>query len=66
MAQKPRVLLINPSGRKLLDTLEKEYPEYMWSLMLRGAREVCVGMKDGVPVIYGNSFDSIKDNLDIK
>lgn len=63
MAQKPRVLLINPSGRKLLDTLSKEYPEYTWVLMMRDTREVCVGLKDGVPVIYGTDYDNLKDNL---
>lgn len=66
MARQTRVLLINPSGRQLLAALTAEYPEYMWVLMMKNDREVCIGLKDGIPYVFGSDYETIVDNLKIK
>ena len=63
MAQRPRTLLINPSGRKLLNQLTEEYPAYTWVLALIQDKEVCVGYKEGKPAIVGSDYITIKTNL---
>ena len=65
MAQKPRVVLINPSGRKLINRLTESHPEYTWVLTMRNEKEVCVGLKEGKPEVYGTDYDIIVDNLTI-
>ena len=63
MAQKPRVVLINPSGRVLLNTLNVDYPEYVWVLTMRNGKEVCIGLRDGKPCVYGIDYDNIVDTI---
>lgn len=63
MAQQSRVMLINPSGRQLLKDLTENHPDYMWVLTMLNSKEVCVGFKDGVPVVYGTDYDVIVANL---
>jgi hypothetical protein len=63
MAQQSRVMLINPSGRKLIKSLSEKYPEYMWVLTMKEDKEVCVGIKDGVPAVFGTDYDMIVFNL---
>lgn len=63
MAQKPRVVLINPSGRKLINRLVERHPEYMWVLAMKNDKEVCIGLKDGKPVVYGTDYDNIVDTI---
>lgn len=63
MPRQARVMLINPSGRKLLTALTAEYPEYTWALSLRNDKEVCVGYIDGKPTVVGSDYETIVDNL---
>lgn len=63
MAYKPRVVLINPSGRKLINRLVTSHPDYMWVLAMKNDKEVCIGLKDGKPVVYGTDYDNIVDTI---
>ena len=63
MARRERTLLINPSGRRLLDALSTEYPDILWSLIYRDGKEMCMGTKDGIPVVYGIDYDMIVANI---
>lgn len=63
MAVNPRVMLINPSGRRLIKMLQDSHPEYMWVLTMKNDKEVCVGLKDGKPIVYGLDYDNIVDTI---
>ena len=63
MAQKPRVVLVNPSGKRLIKQLTESHPDYMWVLTYKNDREVCVGLKNAEPVVYGIDYEMIVDNL---
>lgn len=39
------------------------HPEYMWVLTMRNDKEVCIGMKDGKPTVYGTDYDNIVDTI---
>lgn len=63
MAQRPRTLLINPSGRKLLEQLATEYPHYTWVLTMVEGKEICVGYYQDKPVVAGADYLTIKINM---
>ena len=63
MAQKARVLLVNPSGRRLIKQLSETFPDYLWVLTLMNDKEICVGLKDGTPIVYGVDYDMIVANI---
>lgn len=64
--QKPRVTLINKTGKELIARLSEEYPEYTWVLTMRNQREVCIGMIDSKPIAVGADYETIVDNLNAR
>lgn len=67
---KPRSTLLNIYGREMLAKLEKEYPSIIWAITIKHTKPTVVGMREGKdntlqPVVWGDTYDLIKANLDI-
>lgn len=69
-AYKQRATLLNVYGKEMLARLEKEYPSIMWAVTVKQDKPTVVGMKtleDGAlkPIVWGDTYELIKANLDI-
>lgn len=69
-AYKQRATLLNVYGKEMLARLEKEYPFIMWAVTVKKDKPTVIGMKtldDGTlkPIVWGDTYELIKANLDI-